>query len=59
MLFFTRFVFDLIVEQTNLYYMQVNAAKPSPMIWFDMCGRDAGIFWCHYCHGSSGAHARI
>jgi len=28
MLFFTRFVFDLIVEQTNLYYMQVNAANP-------------------------------
>ena len=45
MLFFTRFVFDLIVEQTNLYYMQVNAAKPSPMIWFDTCMEEMQAFF--------------
>ena len=45
MLFFTHFVFDLIVEQTNLYYMQVNAAKPSPMIWFDTCVEEMQAFF--------------
>ena len=35
----------LIVEQTNLYYMQVNAAKPSPMIWFDTCVEEMQAFF--------------
>jgi len=45
MLFFTRFVFDLIIEQTNLYYIQTNSAKPSTMAWTDTCFEEVQAFF--------------
>src|SRR6218665_986120 len=35
-LFFTSTIWNILVEQTNLYYRQSAAAKPSPMPWNDV-----------------------